>query len=121
MNITLNIGLNVSKNYLPEGVEAMQFQYNYVKDYLERTFGKPIYISTAQSETEKTVVVQYDVEDVASILKKLFSLARELKQDCIAYSVRDGYDELGGALVGGYAHEWNYGIFNEAYFIHGMF
>ena len=121
MNITLNIGLNVSKNYLPVGVEAMQFQYSYVKDYLERTFGKPIYISTAQSETEKTVVVQYDVEDVTSILKKLFSLARELKQDCIAYSVRDGYDELGGALVGGYAHEWNYGIFNEAYFIHGMF
>ena len=36
MNITLNIGLNVSKNYLPEGVAAMQLKYTYVKDYLEK-------------------------------------------------------------------------------------
>ena len=119
MNITLNIGLNVSKNYLPEGVEAMQLQYEYVKKYLEITIGTPMQIQLSQSATEKTVVVSYS--DAGAVLPKLFSLARELKQDCIAYSVRDGYDELGGALVGEYAHEWNYGIFNEAYFIHGMF
>ena len=115
MDITLNIGLEVSKNYLPEGAEGMQLQYDYVKDFLEATLGTPLYIGLAQSVTEKTVVVAYtNVEDV---LPKLFSLARELKQDCIAYSVQYGYEVLGGALVGEYAHEWNHGIFNEAYFI----
>ena len=119
MNITLNIGLEVSKHYLPEGATGMQLQYEHVKEYLEITLGAPMQIQLSQSATEKTVVVSYS--DADAVLPKLFSLAHELKQDCIAYSVRDGYDELGGALVGGYAHEWNYGIFNEAYFIHGMF
>ena len=119
MNITLNIGLEVSKHYLPEGVAGMQLQFKHVREVLDKAFGKPNSIGMARSTTEKTVVVSYsNAEDV---LPKLFSLARELKQDCIAYSVRDGYDELGGALVGEYAHEWNHGIFNEAYFIHGTF
>ena len=115
MNITLNIGLEVSKHYLPEGATGMQLQYDHVKEYLEITLGAPMQIQLSQSATEKTVVVSYsDAEDV---LPKLFSLARELKQDCIAYSVQDGYDALGGALVGEYAHEWNYGVFDSMYFI----
>ena len=90
-------------------------QYEYVEAYLEKVLGTPMQIGLAQSATEKTVVVAYsNVEDV---LPKLFSLARELKQDYIAYSVQYGYEVLGGALVGEYAHEWNHGIFNEAYFI----
>ena len=116
MNITLNIGLEVSKNYLPSGVEEMHLQYEYVKQHLEKVLGTPMQIGLAQSATEKTVVVCYrDAEDV---LKKLFWLAYVLKQDCIAYSIQgeDG-NVLGGALVGEYAHEWNYGVFNEAYFI----
>ena len=74
MNITLNIGLEVSKNYLPEGVEPMhlqgvgqvQWQYHYVKEHLQKAFGKPSCIRMAQSATEKTVVVvQYtDVQAV---------------------------------------------------------
>ena len=115
MNITLNIGLNVSKNYLPEGVAEMQLQYEYVKEYLEKVLGKPNYIGLAQSATEKTVVVEYS--NIELVVQKLFSLAREFKQDCIAYSVQDGDDVLGGALVGEYAHEWNYGVFNSMYFI----
>ena len=116
MNITLNIGLEVSNNYLPEGVAGMQMQYKHVKNVLEKTFGKPSCIGTARSNTEKTVVVQYT--EVKEVLSKLYLLAHELGQDCIAYSVQ-GYDgkDLGGALVGKYAHEWNYGIFNEEYFI----
>ena len=114
--ITLNIGLDVSKNYLPEGVAGMQLQYEYVKEYLEKVLGKPSYIGWAQSATEKTVAAQYT--DVQAVLSKLYLLAHELGQDCIAYSIQDddGKD-FGGALVGKYAHEWNYGIFNEAYFI----
>ena len=114
MNITLNIGLNVSKNYL-SGVVGLQLQYAYVKEYLEKVLGKPNYIGLAQSATEKTVVVEYS--NVEFVVQKLFWLANEFKQDCIAYSVQDGANVLGGALVGHYAHEWNYGIFNEAYFI----
>ena len=118
MNITLNIGLAVSKNYLPSGVEEMHLQYEYVKEYLEKVLGKPSYIGLAQSATEKTVVVEYT--DVELVLQKLFWLAHVFKQDCIAYAIKDGATVLGGALVGNYAHEWNYGIFNEAYFIQPM-
>ena len=116
MNITLNIGLEVSNNYLPEGVAGMQLQYKHVKKWLEKEFGKPSCIGIARSATEKTVVAQY--EDVQSVLSNLFSLAHELGQDCIAYSIQgDDGNVLGGALVGKNAHEWNYGVFNEEYFI----
>ena len=117
MNITLNIGLNVSQNYLPEGVAGMQLQYEYVKKQLEKALGKPMQILVAQSATEQTVVVQY--KRVESVLHNLYWIAHDLKQDCIAYSVQDDdANALGGALVGKYAHEWNYGIFNEGYFLY---
>ena len=117
MSITLNIGLDVSKNYLPEGAAGMQLQYEYVKEQLEKALGKPMQILVAQSATEQTVVVQYS--NVEAVLQKLFLIAHELNQDCIAYSIQDDdANVLGGALVGKYAHEWNFGIFNEAYFLH---
>ena len=116
MNITLNIGLEVSNNYLPSGVAGMQLQYKHVKQCVEKAFGKPSCIGIARSATEKTVVVQFT--DVQAVLSKLYALAQELGQDCIAYQVQseDGKD-LGGALVGKYAHEWNYGCFDAEYFI----
>ena len=116
MNITLNIGLAISKHYLPEGVSEMQWQYKYVKDFLAEDFGKPSCIGLAQSATEKTIVVQY--KEVHYVLHRLYQLAQDLKQDCIAYTIQnaDGV-MIGGALVGEYAHEWNYGIFNKLYFI----
>ena len=117
MNITLNIGLNVSKNYLPVGVAGMQLQYEYVKEQLEKALGKPMQILVAQSATEQTVVVQY--KRVEPVLYRLESLAHDLKQDCIAYSIQDDdANVLGGALVGQFAHKWNYGIFNEGYFLY---
>ena len=116
MNVTLNIGLEVSNNYLPEGVAGMQMQYRHVKNLLEKVFGKPSCIGIARSTTEKTVVAQYT--DVQKVLSELYRLAQELQQDCIAYQVQDGEgNALGGALVGQYAHEWNYGIFAEEDFI----
>ena len=116
MNITLNIGLEVANNYLPEGIAGMQLQYRHVKNCLEKAFGKPSCIGIARSSTEKTVVVQYT--DVRAVLSELYQLAHELGQDCIAYSIQDGDGNvLGGALVGKYAHEWNYGVFDEGYFI----
>ena len=116
MNITLNIGLEVSNNYLPSGVAGMQLQYKHVKEVLEKALGKPSCIGIARSNTEKTVVAQY--EGVQAVLSKLYELAHELGQDCIAYSIQDDDGiAMGGALVGKYAHEWNYGIFNEEYFI----
>ena len=116
MNITLNIGLDVSKNYLPDGVAGMQLQYVYVKEQLAKALGTPIWMGVVQSATEETVVVQY--KRVEAVLYRLASLAHELKQDCIAYTIQDDdANVLGGALVGKYAHEWNYGVFNEEYFI----
>ena len=116
MNITLNIGLEVSNNYLPKGVAGMQLQYKHVKNCLERALGKPSCIGIARSNTEKTVVVQYT--EVKEVLSELYSLAYDLGQDCIAYQVQDEDGAmLGGALVGKYAHEWNHGIFSEEYFI----
>ena len=115
MLITLNIGLEVSKHYLPDGVAAMHLQYEYIKQQLEKVLGKPMQIGLSQSATEKTVVVCYG--DVEGVLSKLFWLAQEFKQDCIAYSVQYAGLHLGGALVGEYAHHWNYGVFNAAYFI----
>ena len=117
MNITLNIGLNVSHNYLPEGVAGMQLQYEYVEAHLMTAFGKPMQILVAQSATEQTVVVQY--ADVQAVISKLYTLAHDLGQDCIAYRVQDDDGiAMGGALVGKYAHEWNFGIFNEGYFLY---
>ena len=116
MNITLNIGLEVSNNYLSEGVAGMQLQYKHVKNCLEEALGKPSCIGIARSATEKTVVVQYT--NVQAVLSNLYLLAHELGQDCIAYSIKsEEGDVLGGALVGKYAHEWNYGCFDAAYFI----
>ena len=116
MNITLNIGLEVSNNYLPVGVAGTQLQYDYVEAHLMKAFGKPMQILVAQSATEQTVVVQY--KKVESVLHNLYWIAHDLKQDCIAYSIQDDdANVLGGALVGKYAHEWNYGIFNEEYFL----
>ena len=116
MNITLNIGLEVSEHYLPEGVAGMQLQYEYIEAHLEKALGKPMQILVAQSATEQTVVVQY--KRVESVLHNLYRIAHELQQDCIAYTIQDDdANVLGGALVGRYAHEWNYGIFNEKYFL----
>ena len=116
MNITLNIGLEVSKNYLPSGVEEMHLKYEHVKDYLYQAIGTPIYIGLTQSYTEKTVVVEYT--NVQGVLQMLALIAHELGQDCIAYQIKDDDGVLmGGALVGAYAHEWNHGIFNKEYFI----
>ena len=73
MNITLNIGLEVSKNYLPEGVAGMELQFQYVKDVLDNAFGEPSFIGVAQSATEKTVVAEYT--NVQAVLQKLALLA----------------------------------------------
>ena len=86
MNITLNISLEVSNNYLPEDVAGMQLQYEYVNEQLEKALGKPMQILVAQSATEQTVVVQY--KRVESVLHKLYWIAHDLKQDCIAYSIK---------------------------------
>ena len=115
MNVTLNIGLEVSNNYLPSGVAGMQLQYRHVKNVLEKAFGKPHGIGIARSTTEKTVVVQYT--DVQEVLSKLYELAHDLGQDCIAYAIHADGVIVGGALVGKYAHEWNHGVFAEEYFI----
>ena len=117
MNITLNIGLAVSNNYLPEGVAKMELQYRHVRNHLEKVLGKPSCIGIARSNTEKTVVAQYNTNNVKEVLQELYQLAHDLGQDCIAYAVHADGALVGGALVGKYAHEWNHGVFDAEYFI----
>ena len=113
MNITLNVGLEVSTNYLPSGVAGMQLQYKHVKEVLEKALGKPNCIGIARSAT---VVAQYT--EVQAVLRELYQLAHDLGQDCIAYRIQDSNGNvLGGALVGKYAHEWNFGVFDEEHLI----
>ena len=90
MKITLHIELDVSKHYTPEGVAEMELHYEYIKDCLEYTLGKPMQLGLARFESEKTITVQY--ADAEAVLKKLYGLLQ-------------------------YAHDWNYGIYKEAYFI----
>ena len=115
MNITLNIGLQVSNKYLPEVFASAELQYRHVKNHLEKVFGKPSCIGIASSKTEKTVVAQYN--NVKEVLQELYQLAHDLGQDCIAYAVHADGVMIGGALVGKYAHEWNHGVFDAEHFI----
>ena len=85
---------------------------------MEKVLGKPSCIGIARSNTEKTVVAQYNTNNIKEVLQELYQLAHDLQQDCIAYSVQDADGVmLGGALVGKYAHEWNFGAFDAEHFI----
>ena len=110
----LNINLSASK-HLPEGAEL---NLEYAEEYIQKSLGEPSFIGVVHGETGRTIVVQYKYVDF--VQPRLYSLARDLKLDFIAYRIQDGATVLGGALVGEYAHEWNYGIFNEVRFIQPM-
>ena len=98
--ITLNINLNASK-HLPEGAEL---HLQSAEDYIQKSLGEPIFIGVSRGETGRTIVMQYKY--VEFVLPRLYSLARDLKLDYIAYSIQEDDDTVLG-VIGEYAHEYN--------------
>jgi hypothetical protein len=101
--ITLNINLNASK-HLPEGAEL---NLECTKEYIQKSLGEPSFIGVVYGETGRTIVVQY--KNLEFVQPRLYSLARDLKLDYIAYRTQDGT-----GVVGEYAHAYNDEEFVEA-------
>lgn len=103
MTVTINLGLarndGEPDNTIAEALIAVSGGVEYVTA-----------ISTAKSETEKTLVVQFDFSSLSEAY--LYNLCEKLAQDCIAVR-NDATHE--GTLVGPNAAKW--GAFNPKYFL----
>lgn len=71
---------------------------------------------TVQSDNEMTLVVKFEAE-ARFIIGQVFSLAEELKQDCIAVWIHNDVNGGIGQLIGRYNYVWSGGYFNPEYFI----
>lgn len=71
----------------------------------------------AQSDTEATLVVQFEAT-AREIIGQVFALAEWLKQDCIAVWIHNPNGGGQGQLIGRYNYVWAGGYFNPEYFIH---
>lgn len=108
MNLTLNIGLEVSERFsvykkpTPAAIKAE----------LKKAGIKPVQVALKQSATEKTLVIKAETSAARDEIRaKLKGLATRFGQDCLA--VKD--DSGNGSLIGEYAHLW--GEFNDNYFL----
>lgn len=79
--------------------------------------GREVKYKIVQSETEATLVVQFEAVG-REIIGQCFALADHFKQDCIAVWIHnaDGDRTGTGQLIGRYNYVW--GEFNNDYFIH---
>ena len=121
---TLNIGLRTSLNQFNEETRGgAEFALTEQDQKFEALMacallgGHNCRWEVQESNTERTLVVQFDLRnlianEIGSFMLTVKFLADTLDQDCIAvYSNTTGY----GVLVGGYSHEW--GEFNKEYFL----
>lgn len=69
-----------------------------------------------QSDSEMTLVIKFEAE-ARFIIGQVFSLAEELKQDCIAVWIHNDVNGGIGQLIGRYNYVWSGGYFNPEYFI----
>lgn len=79
-------------------------------------FSADIKWRTVQSHDEMTLVVKFEAE-ARFIIGQVFSLAEELKQDCIAVWIHNDVNGGIGQLIGRYNYVWSGGYFNPEYFI----
>ena len=100
--IKLNIGLERSAKFGASGINSIET----VCDMLDKYCDAWQNLKIAQSETEKTAIVEISIKSLAAVEL----MATELKQDCIA-----AFDGVKGALIGKYSADW--GKFNKAYFL----
>ena len=100
--IKLNIGLERSAKFGEAGMNSLDM----VCSVLNKHCAEWQNLKIAQSETEKTAIVEASIKSLAAVEM----MATELKQDCIAV-----FDGVKGALIGKYSADW--GEFNKAYFL----
>ena len=120
---TLNIGLRTSLNQFNEETRGAEFALTEQDQKFEALMacallgGHNCRWEVQESNTERTLVVQFDLRnlianEIGSFMLTVKFLADTLEQDCIAvYNNTTDY----GVLVGGYSHEW--GEFNKEYFL----
>lgn len=77
--------------------------------------GRDIKYKIVQSETEATLVVQFEAVG-RDIVGQVFGLANVFKQDCIALWIHNDVNSGIGQLIGRYNYVW--GDFKNEYFIH---
>ena len=118
---TLNIGLRTSLNHFNEETRGSEFAITEQDQKFEALMacallgGSNCHWEVQESNTERTLVVQFDLHnlianELGSFMLTVKFLADTLEQDCIAvYSNTTDY----GVLVGSYSHEW--GEFNKEY------
>ena len=121
--ITLNIGLRTSLNHFNEETRGAEFAITEQDQKFEALMacallgGRSCRWEVQESKTERTLVLQFDLQPLGHKAIGTFLLAAKfvadtLDQDCIAvYNNTTGY----GLLVGSYSHEW--GEFNKEYFL----
>ena len=121
--ITLNIGLRTSLNHFNETTQGAEFAITEQDQKFEALMavallgGRGSRWEVQESNTERTLVVQFDLHnyianEIAHFVLSAKFVADTLEQDCIAvYNNTTGY----GVLVGSYSHEW--GEFNKEYFL----
>ena len=121
--ITLNIGLRTSLNQFNEETRGAEFAITEQDQKFEALMvvallgGRSPRWEVQESNTERTLVVQFDLHnlianELRSFMLTVKFLADTLEQDCIAvYNNTTDY----GVLVGGYSLEW--GEFNKEYFL----
>lgn len=120
--ITLNIGLRTSLNHFNEETRGAEFAITEQDQKFEALMAVALLGGRncrweVQSNTERTLVVQFDLRNLIANEIESFTLAVKfladtLEQDCIAiYNHAIDY----GVLIGSYSHEW--GEFNKEYFL----
>lgn len=112
---TLNIGMEKSARFFKQSNFTKSFTSATVLKQVERKLKgvKLVNVKTAQSKTEKTLIIQLETNMTAQELhSKLLALSDKLAQDCVAvYS----HTQDAGKLVGTYASIW--GEFDKQYFL----
>lgn len=91
---------------------AVNQHYGYSLDVVETPV---VHFRVAQSDTEATLVVQYEAV-ARDAIAQVFALADWLKQDCIAVYIHNPSGGGKGQLIGRYNYVW--GEYDDKYFMH---
>lgn len=135
ISFELNIGLRVSEQFQSDAdaidfmavVRAVFEMTNQCRTNLSRARALGAYLveegaTTAHGETvaEPTAVMYatgFTPHDAQLFLAHCRELATSLHQSCIAVRIRKNGCRFGALLIGEYAHLWNFGVFDERYFM----
>ena len=102
------------QTYITLNVALAELHLKDVEDYLQKALGEPSFIGVAQSETGRTLVVQYKYTEF--VFESLARVTRDLGLDYITYRVQDGsVIYTGVASDYAYTYTYAYNDFVEAH------